>query len=346
MTDSPANSAPHPAEQRPITAPENFSITLRGFDNEYLARACGTVVGSYIQDLSRQIDLAGLDGVTVAFDYSQALRDLDRGFPSSYVLTPTDGDHEWDAVGVAMTLLVLRDGQVKNHIVVSARLALGLQLGEGEELGRAIHAFAHECAHIEVTARFNAAFPGFLLQHRFEHVHEQVRWGIIQSSWDEYAVCRMAAPFGYNPTADYEGMFLRVLHETQSKANEFIKAYRLHGDVDRILAEVYAAYGNLMKLACYHLGNMAGQDLSLSDLPATKSALEGHWFSPYFDQLDALCKDIASDYGRWTDRSKFEAIGDLADEVVEEGGLFVSPRGGGGTFYVDIPFTPETLPNT
>jgi hypothetical protein len=79
-------------------------------------------------------------------------------------------------------------------------------------------------------------------------------------------------------------------------------------------------------------------------LPNTKAALDDHWFKPHFEELGALCKGIADDYGKWTDKSKFEAVGDLADAVVAEGGLTISNHTSDGGFYVHVPYTPETMP--
>jgi len=100
-----------------------------------------------------------------------------------------------------------------------------------------------------------------------------------------------------------------------------------------------------MKFASYHLGNMVGLGITLDDPPKTKAALDGHWFAPFFDKLKRAYADIAADYGKWTDRSVFEALGDLADEIVADGGLTISGHGDDGGFYVDIPFTPETMPD-
>lgn len=207
----------------------------------------------------------------------------------------------------------------------------------------AIHTLAHECAHVEITHRFDTAFPGFLLQSTHDNVHDAFRWQIIQACWDENAATQISAAIGHDPTSGYEETFKFALNETRQKANELIKAYRLHGDVDQIMAEIYGAYGDLMKFACYHLGNMVGRGLSLDDLPATKAVLEGHWFSPYFDRLGTICKRIADDYGQWSDKSRFEALGDLADDLVIDGGLAVSHLDD-GRLYVDIPFTLETMP--
>lgn len=105
------------------------------------------------------------------------------------------------------------------------------------------------------------------------------------------------------------------------------------------------SWTDLTKFASYHLGNMVGLDLTLDDLPKTKAALEGHWFEPFFDKLKQACADIAANYGKWSDRSAFEALGDLADEIVADGGIIISGHRTDGGFYVHIPFTPETMPD-
>jgi hypothetical protein len=89
---------------------------------------------------------------------------------------------------------------------------------------------------------------------------------------------------------------------------------------------------------------MVGLGLTFEDLPETRSALVGHWFEPYFERLRDVCAHIFSEYGKWQDRSAFEALGDLADEVVADGGLIVCGDLGDGRFQVRIPFTPATMP--
>jgi hypothetical protein len=96
--------------------------------------------------------------------------------------------------------------------------------------------------------------------------------------WDEYAATRIGARIGHDPTDWYEQTFLVSLKETRPKANGLIKAYRMHGDHGRILGEVYRGYGEWLKSAAYHLGNMTGRDLSPNVFPATATALDGLWF--------------------------------------------------------------------
>ena len=317
-------------------------MTLRGFDTEDHASQFGNLVATYVRELSRYIDLSALDGITIAADYAQALLELDRGYATSLKLTPSDGL----AIGVAMTPAVIRDGRIKSHMLFNAGVLLPLEGERNELYEQALHTLAHECGHVEVTERFNAAFPGVLLQSKVSNLHEHYRWKIIKACWDEYAVAEICAPFGHHPTGDYEETFIAALAQTRPHANGLIKAYRLHGNHQQVTADVYGVYGDLMKFAAYHLGNMAGLGLTLDGLPKTKAALEGHWFAPYFDKLKKACEGIAADYGKWKDSSAFEALGDLADEIVAEGGVIISDHRDDGGFYVDIPFPAETMPDT
>lgn len=329
------------AEPSPPTAPESIPVSLRGFDTEEHARAFGNLVATYVHALSSRIDLTALDGITIASDYTQALLELDRGYETQHKLTPSEGI----VLGVAMTPAVIRDGKIKSHMLFNASILLPLEDEKNEFYEQALHMLAHECGHVEVTERFNAAFPGVLLQSKHPNTHAHYRWEIIKACWDEYAVTQICATFGQHPTDAYEETFITALGETRPRANALIKAYRLHSDLEQITAEVYGVYGELMKLSSYHLGNMVGLGLTVDDLPKTKAALEGHWFAPFFDSLKQTCAGIASNYGKWTDYSAFEALGDLADEIVADGGLIISSHQEDGGFYVDIPFTFETIPD-
>ncbi len=80
-----------------------------------------------------------------------------------------------------MTPAVMRDGQIKSHIVFDASLLLALEDENHEFYSRAFHMVAHECAHVEVTARFDEAFPGILLRPSAANYHDHCRWDIIKA---------------------------------------------------------------------------------------------------------------------------------------------------------------------
>lgn len=195
----------------PPTAPQKMSISLRCFDTEEHARAFGDLVAAYVRFLSRYTDLTALDGITIAFDYAQALLDLNRGYATSFTLTPSEGI----VLGVAMMPAVIRDGKIRSHMLFKAGVLLPLEDEKSEFYEQALHTLAHECAHVEVTDRFDAAFPGILLQSEQPSAHAHYRLEIIKACWDEYAVTQICARFGQRPTDGYEEIFITALAETR-----------------------------------------------------------------------------------------------------------------------------------
>ena len=156
--DEPVMSETDEQATRPTTAPDSFVASARAFDSEDRAKELGSLVGICMRELSRQFDLSRLEGVTVAYDYAQALLDLDRGYESTFRLTASDTY----AVGIAMTSSFIRDGTLKSHVLLNAAYMSPLEDFKHEHFGFVLHTIADECAHVEITHKFDTAFPGFL----------------------------------------------------------------------------------------------------------------------------------------------------------------------------------------
>lgn len=333
VTTAPEAGTAESWDSRPTTVPDHYTISVRGLGTAEKANEFGQLLGEFVRQISRVIDLEGLDGITIAADYGSALAELDRGCSTSYPLTAT----EKHAFGVAMTPPVLRDGFVKSHILLRAELILPLADTDSVDFDLALHLLAHECAHVEITNLFDKCFPRTILQKPMEDAHEQLRWHAIMTCWDEYAATWISATIGRDPTKGYEETFVDVLSATRTTANNSIEAFRQHGDPSRVFSDVYSTYATLMKFASYLLGTMAGRNLVLEDLPTIHANLDGHWFFPFFQRLKTCLEDVGKDYGKWLGQDSFDAIGDLADELVSAGGLMIS----GDQFYIaNVPDTP------
>lgn len=318
--------SPHDVQAVP-SVPATLQYTARGcFPSEESARTLATCIQSIVKELSRYFDLSTLDGVTIAEDYPQALKELYRGYQTSFVLTPTNGT----VAGVAMAPRVFRDGQLKTHIVLNANNVAVLTDMADPDFNSALYVLAHECGHVEVTARFDSAFPGMLLRHKFSSLLEERRWGVILPVWDEYAVCKISRGFGEDPTSDHEQTFLGYLSSTLETVNTTINAYRLHRNVETLLIDVYRTFGNLLKYAAYYLGSLAGAGKSWTDSPVACEAMKASWFRPFLERLSGCLSAIADGYGNWVDKSKFEAVGDIVDDMVRFGGVQAVTMPGGG----------------
>ena len=321
------------------TAPRSFSVQAQGFAETETATKLATLVGEIIRALGRHIRLQTLDGVTIAFDYDQALLDLDRGYQSSHKLQATKSH----VYGVAMTPSVIRDGELKSHILVRAPILLPL-LDDADEEGirAAVHVLAHECGHVEVTQLFDRCFPGVILRLQLPLL-DNLRWNTIFSVWDEYAVTWISAPFGADQTDAYNKTFLADLQTLDDRNNELIRAFRVHENVAQILAEIYHSCENLLKFCGYCIGNLRGKNVSWRERDDLTSVLQGHWFEPFFKSLSEACDELAKKYGEWTDMDAFLSISNIVDDLVCRAGLKVTSQPEGGA-YVDIPFTLQTMP--
>jgi hypothetical protein len=91
---------------------------MRGFASNDETRVVSQRLADIIDELSVQLGLSlkGLDGVTVAHDYDDALAQLVLGFEPSTPLTRTNDPV---AQGCAMAPTVVRNGEVMSHLVLS-----------------------------------------------------------------------------------------------------------------------------------------------------------------------------------------------------------------------------------
>jgi len=333
-----ANDAPD--EPPSPTVPEPFRISIYDWAGEATAQQLTDYVGGFTYQISRYIDLSNLDGLTLGGDYPKALAELDRGYESTIVLTPSNDI----AVGIAMTPSVIRDGKRKSHIVLNANIAACLVNSEHEVFSFALHTLAHECAHVEVTAAFERCFPNVLLRSKRPDLQEQCRWGVILACWDEYAACRISAGFGEEPTKGYEEIFIEALGTTREKANAAIRAYRLHGEHSRIACEVYAEYGRLMKHTAYLLGDLDARGVLLAERPLSVAALNGHFFEPYLQRLSKALRDLFDGFGAWTDETLFAALGDIVDDLAHDGGVTMT-KSKPGFVNISVPYRSDTMPS-
>lgn len=248
-------------------------------------------------------------------------------------------------IGAAMAPAVLRGGKVKTHLLFHFGLIAGLGTEDlqSETWQFALHAVAHESAHVEVTAALDHAFPATVLQEQiFDHLQAR-RIEVINAAWHEYGATRISATFGLDPTPGYVEIFVSSLRAARQNANDAITAYRTHGDIDRIMTDVILAYGNLVKFSAYLLGTLDGLGKSPEDIPQLIDALRGRWFDDGFRRLHATFQELWSRWGKWGSRDEFEPIADIVIEALESGGVYMVGQPD-GTMRIDIPLRPENTP--
>ncbi len=327
------------------TIPRNLKLSAHGFEDEEYAKNALYRINSCLRVISQKIDISNLDGVTVSFDYEGSLAGLDRGYKTKYKLTPTK-DAALGTLGVGMAPSVIRDGKLRTHLVFDARGLWRLfeePMEETELFFLSLHLIAHECAHVEVTAMYDKCFPGILLQKQHRNILDRLRWEAILGSWDEYAVCKITGAFGYDPTEGYLETLCKVLGTTRNDCFERIRKYKIHGDVRKIVEEVYGMLGDLMNYASYFLGAALAHDDPETHPPKLIANKEFAWFDPFYKRLIAAQQVLWNQYGKWTDQDDFEALGDILEEMAEDIGI-KAERISKEDINFNIPFRAESMP--
>ena len=180
------------------TIPPGVNVAVRDFDNADAARVMGETVLAVIRELSRTMDLSRLDGVTIGIDYDAALASVDRGMPG---LRPLSRSDTKEMQGVAMSPAVIRNGEVRTHLVFNAEQLVPL-IWHGEGVTEEDRAFtfgmvAHECAHVQVTADKRAGHRRLSVWVRGSKARAGqscFRWPRVPAGTNN-AVCRISAPF-------------------------------------------------------------------------------------------------------------------------------------------------------
>lgn len=328
------------------TLPDSVPVVveeIEGDDAEAL-RLFEDVLRELLATISREYDLSALDGLTVVNDMERASAELDLGVELAQAgrTPPTNDDI---AVCGAKAQYVLRDGELKSHILLLRDIAVGLWTGlldrrlDSEACQFALHTVVHECAHVEAARKFDDAFPIILRPVEGSDWLDGIRWRVILACWDEYAACRACALVGRSPLDGYVEVFLNALRKSASVRMSLMKQCDADHDWGKMWEATCTLYGTLMKYACYALGTIDRMELNGEqvEVPKLQEALRASWFAPYYERLGGLCQALMHDYGKWESTEPFEAVGDLLEEVVKRQGVTIRRLDDDG-FHVDVNF--------
>ena len=137
--------APGDGKPRADSEQQNFSymVSFRDCADQPTAEKIAAQFNVLTTQLSRLMPLARLDGVTVAYDYPQAVAEVDRG--RSEIRPATTASAEI-GVGIAQTIAVFRGDTIKSHLVLASNVAYALIDEDRNTQLWAIHAIANQLA--------------------------------------------------------------------------------------------------------------------------------------------------------------------------------------------------------
>lgn len=328
----------------PATAPASYQVSVRGgFETEEQARTFGSQISAAIHLFSCYIDMERLDGVTVAADYDEALRQLDRGFQASQLLTRSNDGRVF---GVAMSPAVKRDGIVKAHLVFATGAVVAIANAAGSDAMRdALYTIAHECGHVEDLKVRDRAFPGLLLSQRYASHDVQIYEQASDVMWEEYAACRASAPFArQKQISDYETGLQRMLDGARARSNAAIRDYRLSHDIQRVVAEVVQHSCEPLRMFAYLKGTLDGHGVTIEEaVPTSAKTIADSAYAALFERASDTLQMLWERRGSWASREEFNPLRRIVQEAIEDAGLVFTLKPDGG-LRADLPFLPGTIP--
>jgi hypothetical protein len=326
--------------KRPSTLPD-IDIAMTGFSSEADAREVGGLVLDFLKVFGKSFNLERLEAVSLAYDYADALAKVDTGG----FLRPPSHTQNKGAVGIAMTVNVLRDEVPKAHIVLHAGYLSLLRNPDDPNFQIAVYTLAHEASHVHDLARQDQAYPGVYGRQIFD-TREAVLFDIAQSCWEEYIACLLSAAWASpSQTGYYESTFCAVVTGIRERGNAYIMRYRIHADVGRLIREVVSEYGAALKYWAYLLGHIEGLGHTLQNAaPTANTSLQSlKLLSPLFDKFGVNLRAMYEIYGEWPGLGVYDRLKDTVHEVLKVAGIEFQSRPG-GAYYLNVPFTPETMP--
>jgi len=123
----------------------SFAMHYLGCATEEQAAEIGDALKGLVVGLAPVMPLGRLADITFADDYPNALREIDRGHPD---WPPVETVSEEIGIGVARTVSILRDGQVKAHIVFRGYVAQMLMSTDDQEMRWGLHTVVYQLAKV------------------------------------------------------------------------------------------------------------------------------------------------------------------------------------------------------
>lgn len=327
------------------TMPGSLPISVSGnFENEEQAQRFAGHLQALLQILGSYINLERLDGVTTSDDYDAALRLVDRGFTPSRPLTRSNDER---ITGVAMSPAVRRGGVIKAHLVFATwGIRALMDSDHSDAFDDAIYTIAHECGHVEDLKIRDEAFPELILSPKFVRYDEAAVGPAADTIWEEYAACRTSARFAkLRQVSHYETGLRSTLEGARDRSNAAIRAYRLHGDLNRGVSEAGKHICEPLRMFAYLLGTLDGHEESIEEAaPAAVSAIAGSPYGPLFDRQRKVLRDLWTYRGRWRSFADFDPLRNIVRDALQDGGVVLTVLSA-GQVHVAFPFLPGTIPD-
>lgn len=317
----------------------DLQLTIKGLPED-LAQPLGQVLVRVIQTIAEpDLNLANLHRIIVARDFPEELEALSQTRPG---LRPATFTNEEYASAVAQSVPMPReDGGIDFVLVFNAAMVFPIAAPDADEDTRLFcaHMIHHELCHVHDDNNKIAALPNTVLTKAWEG-KQRYTHPLAYACWSEYFAnclsCFTATPGNVASTATN---LVEAIPRTQAMVRQAKAAYRFHGDLERVLAELDRHGGFLVKSMAYVLGYADGLERSVRVLsPEAAAALDGAYFTQTARQMHAALREMRSQYpGGWHGLEVFDGLSQAIEGLFGRFGFHFTDMAD-GRVYVDVPW--------
>ena len=311
----------------------DFQITFHmcGYPEEVAAMVANQLVRDVMGGLASELglSLAGIDDVTIAYDYDSALAELDRGFTASRPLSRTSDEF---AIGVAMCPLVKRDAKVLSHIVLSAVLVPLIDVPSGGVSGK--YFIAHELAHAHEHYFREKYLPGTLLQQPIFGAADIFLYDTADACWSEFAACYFSALAGPECGRLLEKTLVAALRGAKESILQAKREWLNDGDFVKVWVKIASIVAKLLKNVSYVMGHTAGLDKPFEEAANEAWLLmeENDWLFPRFEELFAALAEMMNTFEQWKGLEAYDPLKKVVRDVLEDCGITMQQTPSGSLY--------------
>jgi hypothetical protein len=321
------------------TVLDDLPLLVSGsFASKQAARDLANNVMALAKLFGSVFDLTALDGITVADDYNEALKGIERGYPG--MSSPIATRDEF-GTGQAMAVPVLRNGKHKSHVVVNSLLARPLVDPEGPYYQFAVHALCHEFAHVYDHMLRSEALPG-LYGSQMTDLREATLMQLSMAAWDEYAASRLSAPWGTaGYCSEFEQALVPMLDTMLARAEATKKEFVVHRNTEQTISELREIFGSFLIRSAYLVGHIDGIESSIeAETPTLAKNLDGTtWLKDIWNRYLKILRDMFAKIDGWEGVETYGPLKELFETLLHRGGLQLVklPHGGYYAGFVKTP---------
>jgi hypothetical protein len=290
------------------------------YDTREDADKLGKTVVLFLQMLGVYLQLDGLEAVTVADDYEDALLKIERGFSTNRALAPTR-DEFGDGYGMAVP--VIRNDALKTHIVIHSGLMRPLVDPDHEKYPFAVHTLAHELGHAHDHSVNGRTMPN-LVGTQISDFRQGILFNLAHGCWCEYIASRLSARWGTETyRAEFEPSLCDMLSTARDRGTACIYGHSITKNIEETEAEMRNIYGGFLTRLSYLVGHLHGIEANMEEMTPKLHKLiqETKWFTPIFERYESNLKELKDTHENWTGMEVFNPLIDTCEAMLNAGGM-------------------------